>query len=91
VNEAYAAKQIVGIDVHRRWSVLVQMTDAGQRLETVRMVSAVSAQVIGSYRADEGTALACLPADIVSTCAPGLRQSHWRLGLGCGDGWRHAG
>jgi hypothetical protein len=37
VNEAYAGKQIVGIDVHRRRSVLVWMTEAGQRLETVRI------------------------------------------------------
>jgi transposase len=37
VNEAYAGKQIVGIDVHRRRSVLVRMTEAGQRLETVRI------------------------------------------------------
>jgi transposase len=37
VNEAYAGKQIVGIDVNRRRSVLVRMTGAGQRLETVRI------------------------------------------------------
>ena len=37
MNEAYAGKQIGGMDVHRRRSVLVRMTEAGQRLETVRM------------------------------------------------------
>ncbi|MDQ4032549.1 MAG: IS110 family transposase [Actinomycetota bacterium] len=37
MKEAYAGKQIVGIDVHRRRSVLVRMTEAGQRLETVRI------------------------------------------------------
>ena len=37
MDEAYAGKQIVGMDVHRRRSVLVRMTEAGQRLETVRI------------------------------------------------------
>jgi hypothetical protein len=36
-SEAYAGKQIVGIDLHRRRSVVVRMTEAGQRLETVRI------------------------------------------------------
>jgi transposase len=37
VSEAYAGKQIVGIDLHRRRSVLVRMTEAGEHLETVRI------------------------------------------------------
>jgi transposase len=37
VSTAYAGKQIVGMDLHRRRSVLVRMTEAGQRLETVRI------------------------------------------------------
>jgi hypothetical protein len=37
VSEAYEGKQIVGIDLHRRRSVVVRMTEAGQRLETVRI------------------------------------------------------
>jgi transposase len=37
VSESYAGRQIVGIDLHRRRSVLVRMTEAGQRLETVRI------------------------------------------------------
>jgi hypothetical protein len=37
VNEVYAGKQFVGMDVHRRRSVLVRMTEAGERLETVRI------------------------------------------------------
>lgn len=37
MSEAYAGKQIVGIDLHRRRSVVVRMTEAGQRLETVRI------------------------------------------------------
>jgi len=37
VNEPYAGRQIVGFDLHRRRSVLVRMTEAGERLETVRI------------------------------------------------------
>jgi hypothetical protein len=35
--EAYAAKQFVGIDLHRRRSVIVRTTDRGDPLETVRI------------------------------------------------------
>jgi len=37
VSEQYAGHQIVGMDLHRRRSVLVRMTDTGQHLETVRI------------------------------------------------------
>jgi hypothetical protein len=37
VSEVYAGKQIVGMDLHRRRSVLVRMTEAGEHLETVRI------------------------------------------------------
>jgi hypothetical protein len=37
VSEFYADKQIVGMDLHRRRSVLVWMTETGERLETVRI------------------------------------------------------
>jgi len=37
VSEVYAGKQIVGMDLHRRRSVLVRMTESGERLETVRI------------------------------------------------------
>jgi hypothetical protein len=37
VNEQYAGRQVVGWICHRRRSVLVRMTDAGERLETVRI------------------------------------------------------
>src|SRR3954463_2744754 len=39
VSEDYAGRQIVGMDLHRRRSVLVRMTEAGERLETVRIVN----------------------------------------------------
>jgi transposase len=37
VSEAYSGRQIVGMDLHRRRSVLVRMTETGERLETVRI------------------------------------------------------
>ncbi|MCA1708647.1 MAG: IS110 family transposase [Actinobacteria bacterium] len=37
MSKAYEGKQIVGMDLHRRRSVLVRMTEAGERLETVRI------------------------------------------------------
>lgn len=37
--EAYAGRQFVGIDLHRRRSVVVRMTDGGEVLETVRILN----------------------------------------------------
>ena len=37
MSEHYAGHQIVGMDLHRRRSVLVRMTETGERLETVRI------------------------------------------------------
>jgi transposase len=37
VSEGYTGKQIVGLDLHRRRSVLVRMTENGRRLETTRI------------------------------------------------------
>jgi len=37
VSEQYAGRQIVGMDLHRRRSVLVRMTETGEQLETVRI------------------------------------------------------
>jgi transposase len=39
MSEAYAGKQVVGIDLHRRRSVIVWMTESGERLETVRILN----------------------------------------------------
>src|SRR5215831_11496160 len=35
--EAYDGRQVVGMDLHRRRSVLVRMTGDGRKLETVRI------------------------------------------------------
>ena len=37
MSEAYDGRQFVGIDVHRRRSVLVRMSDAGEVLEATRI------------------------------------------------------
>jgi hypothetical protein len=37
VSGAYEGRQIVGMDLHRRRSVLVRMTETRDRLETVRI------------------------------------------------------
>ncbi len=37
MSEAYEGRQIVGIDLHRRRSVLVRMTEDGRTLETTRI------------------------------------------------------
>jgi len=39
VSEEYAGRQVVGIDLHRRRSVIVRMTESGERLETVRILN----------------------------------------------------
>jgi transposase len=39
VDEGYEGQQIVGMDIHRRRSVLVRMTEAGDRLETVQITN----------------------------------------------------
>ena len=35
MEEAYDGRQVVGMDLHRRRSVLVRMTEDGRKLETV--------------------------------------------------------
>ena len=37
--EGYVGQQYVGIDLHRRRSVIVRMSDAGEVLEAVRIVN----------------------------------------------------
>ena len=39
MSEDYAGRQVVGIDLHRRRSVIVRMTESGERLETVRILN----------------------------------------------------
>jgi transposase len=39
MTEAYDGRQVVGMDLHRRRSVLVRMTEDGRRLETARITN----------------------------------------------------
>jgi transposase len=43
MTEAYDGRQVVGMDLHRRRSVLVRMTEDGQKLETVRIENSPAA------------------------------------------------
>ena len=39
MSEQYAGRQFVGVDLHRRRSVIVRMAESGERLEMVRIVN----------------------------------------------------
>ena len=52
--EAYAGQQFVGIDLHRRRSVLVRMTADGEQLERVRIVNDADRLAAVIDRAGEG-------------------------------------
>jgi hypothetical protein len=39
VSEFYESRQFVGMDLHRRRSVLVRMRETGEHLETVRILN----------------------------------------------------
>jgi transposase len=43
MTEAYDGRQVVGMDLHRRRSVLVRMTEDGGKLETVRITNSPAA------------------------------------------------
>src|SRR5450755_984463 len=42
METAYDGRQVVGMDLHRRRSVLVRMTEDGGRLETVRITNSTA-------------------------------------------------
>ena len=52
MTEAYDGRQVVGMDLHRRRSVLVRMTEDGRKLETVRIENSPAA-----LRASHGSAM----------------------------------
>jgi transposase len=43
MTEAYDGRQVVGIDLHRRRSVIVRMTGDGRKLETARITNSAAA------------------------------------------------
>src|ERR1700752_3966569 len=42
MTEAYDGRQVVGMDLHRRRSVLVRMTADGKKLETARITNSAA-------------------------------------------------
>src|SRR6266516_3532570 len=44
MTEAYDGRQVVGMDLHRRRSVLVRLTGDGRKLETVRINNSAAAR-----------------------------------------------
>jgi hypothetical protein len=53
MSEQYEGRQFVGTDLHRRRSVLVRMTEAGERLETVQIANDVDRLAAVMARAGE--------------------------------------
>ena len=51
--EGYAGKQFVGIDLHRRRTVIVRTTEGGEVLESVRIVNDVERLASVMARAGE--------------------------------------
>jgi len=45
METAYDGRQVVGMDLHRRRSVLVRMTEDGRRLGTARITSSAQTPV----------------------------------------------
>jgi hypothetical protein len=43
MDEAYDGREVVGMDLHRRRSVLVRMSMDGRKLETVRIMNSPAA------------------------------------------------
>ena len=74
MSGAYEGKQIVGMDLHRRRSVLVRMTETGEHLETVRISNDPDYLRAGDGPRRGGTG--------------GGVGGHLRLVLGCGHAGR---
>src|SRR5512143_4266287 len=53
VSAAYEGRQVVGIDLHRRRSVIVRMTEGGTPLETVQIVNSPESLAMVMARAGE--------------------------------------
>jgi fructoselysine-6-P-deglycase FrlB-like protein len=53
VSEVYAGRQFVGMDLHRRRSVLVRMGETGEHLETVRILNDRDSLAVVMSRAGE--------------------------------------
>ena len=61
MTEAYDGRQVVGIDLHRRRSVIVRMTEDGRKLETVRITNSPAALRREIAKAGEHPRVVALP------------------------------
>ena len=77
MTEAYHGRQVVGIDLHRRRSVLVRMTEDGRKLETVRITNSPARAAAGDRQGRGASA--------------GGARGHLRLVLGRGRARGRAG
>src|SRR5207245_2700838 len=82
--EAYDGRQVVGMDLHRRRSVLVRMTMDGRKLETVRITNspqALRAEIAkaGEHRLVvlEATYGSYWAADVLAAAAAGGGRRGW--------------
>src|SRR5580704_12195456 len=70
MTEAYDGRQVVGMDLHRRRSVLVRMTEDGRKLETVRIANSSAAL----RRLARGGPAAGVAGLYPGAAAPGVRD-----------------
>jgi Transposase len=83
VNADYDGKQYVGIDLHRRRSVIVRMTETGEKLETVRIDNdpvALSLQIDKAGQAPEVVLEATYgwywAVDVLQACGARVHLAH---------------
>jgi transposase len=83
MTEAYDGRQVVGMDLHRRRSVLVRMTEDGRKLETVRIASSPAALRAVIARAGEKPRVVIeatygwyWAADVLEAAGAGVHLAH---------------
>jgi hypothetical protein len=72
MNGDYAGRQVVGMDLHRRRSVLVRMSEDGRKLGTARIVNSPAALCAELARAGENPRVVLEAAVHVGPAGPGL-------------------
>ena len=83
MEESYVGQQVVGLDLHRRRTVMVRMTPAGERLEAVRFASdpaVLAEQIVKAGPAPEVVAEATYGwywvADVLGAAGARLHLAH---------------
>jgi hypothetical protein len=65
MDAAYDGRQVVGIDLHRRRSVIMRMTEAGEKLDTMRIDTDPVALVWRSRRPAPTLRVPTIPSALV--------------------------